>query len=82
MNDDKALLEVKTGVLNTFEGEAYEVQGGVYLSPQEYLRMSAELARLKDRTVETSLAVPVVAVGAALLGLAAGFWLGSRGDDE
>ncbi|HEY0882232.1 MAG TPA: hypothetical protein VGD87_11905 [Archangium sp.] len=82
MEDDKSLLEVKTGVLSTFEGESYEVHGGVYLAPEEYLRLNGELQRLRERTVETSLALPVVAIGAALLGVAAGYWLGARGDGD
>lgn len=80
--DQKSLLEVKTGVLNTFEGENYEVHGGVYLAPEAYLRMNSELVRLRERTVESSVALPVVAIGAALLGLAAGYLLGSRSDDD
>lgn len=82
MHDEPGLVEVKRGTLETFEGESHAVEGGVYLAPQEYLRMNAELSRLKERTVETSMAVPVIAIGAALLGLAAGYWWGSRGDDE
>ena len=82
MHDETGVVEVKSGTLETFEGESQQVQGGVYLSPQEYLRMNGELGRLRERTVETSMAVPVIAIAAALLGLAAGYWWGSRGDDE
>lgn len=81
MEEEQALVEVKRGTLHTFEGEPREVEGGVYLSPQEYLRMTGELARLQERTVERSVALPVVAIGAALLGVAAGLWWGRRRDD-
>ena len=75
------LLEVKTGVLHSYDGEPHEVEGGAYLSPEAYLRTSNELDKLRQREVESSLTMPALVFGAALLGLAAGFWLGRRGDD-
>lgn len=75
------LLEVKKGTLHTFDGEPHEVEGGAYLSPQVYLRTHAELEKLRQRQVESSLLMPALVLGAGLLGLAAGFWLGRR-DDE
>lgn len=81
---DSHLLEVKTGVLHTFDGETHEVQGGAYLSPEGYLTTHAELEhmRAQRRAEAESNLVPVVVVGAALLGFAAGFWLGRRHDDD
>jgi hypothetical protein len=77
------LIEVKTGVLQTFDGEPHEVHGGVYLSPEAYLSTEAELLRLREKLLEESAAViPALVLGGALLGLAAGFWLGRRGDDD
>jgi hypothetical protein len=77
------LLEVNKGVVNTFDGAAHEVEGGAYLSPEAYLRMNAELEQLrKRREAEASSTVPMLVVGAALLGLAAGYFLGRRGDEE
>jgi hypothetical protein len=71
------LLEVKSGVVVTFDGEQHEVHGGAYLSPEGYLAANAELEQLRQREAE---GVPgVVLLGAALLGLAAGYWLGRRG---
>jgi hypothetical protein len=69
------LIEVATGLLHTPDGEAHEVQGGAYLTPEAYLMTNAELGKLRARD-EASL-VPVI-LGAALLGLAAGYWLGRR----
>jgi hypothetical protein len=77
------LLEVKKAVLHTFDGEAHEVEGGAYLSPEAYLRTNAELEQLRvRREAEASAAVPMLVVGAALLGLAAGYFLGRRGDED
>jgi hypothetical protein len=75
------LLEVKKGVLQSYDGEPHEVEGGAYLSPEAYLRTSAELEKLRHREVESSMTMPALVFGAALLGLAAGFWLGRRGDE-
>lgn len=76
------LLEVKSGVLHTYDGEAHEVHGGAYLSPEGFLATSAELDRLRAHHADShSNQGVVIVLGAALLGLAAGFWLGRRGDD-
>lgn len=75
------LLEVKKGVLHTFDGEPHEVEGGAYLSPEAYLRTQGELEKLRQRHVESSVVTPVLVLGAVLLGVAAGFWLGRRGED-
>lgn len=76
------VLEVKSGKLETFDGESHEVHGGAYLSPEGFLATSAELDRLRAHHREFhSSKGPVLLLGAALLGLAAGFWLGRRGDD-
>ncbi len=80
---DSNLLEVHTGVLHTFDGEPHQVQGGVYLTPEAYLHTTAELEQLRQkREAEASNAVPALVVGAALVGLLAGFWLGRRGRSE
>ena len=76
------LLEVKKGTLQSYDGEPHEVEGGAYLSPEAYLRTSAELEKLRHREVESALMMPALVFGAGLLGLAAGFWLGRRGDDD
>jgi hypothetical protein len=76
-----SLIEVQTGVLHTFDGEEHEVHGGAYLSPEEYLRTSAELARLRERRLDEGTSAALV-LGAALLGLAAGYWLARQDDDE
>jgi hypothetical protein len=79
---DSHLLEVKSGVLHTFDGETHEVQGGAYLTPEGFLATSAELDRLRAHYAESQSNRGVVLVlGAALLGLAAGYWLGRRRDD-
>lgn len=79
---DSHVLEVKSGVLHTYDGEAHEVQGGAYLSPEGFLATSAELDRLRRHHADfQSNAGPIIVLGAALLGLAAGFWLGRRDDD-
>lgn len=75
------LLEVKKGVLHTFDGEPHEVEGGAYLSPEAYLRTTGELDKLRQQHVESSIATPLLVVGAALLGVAAGFWLARRNDE-
>ncbi len=69
------LIEVATGVVHTPDGEAHEVVGGAYLSPEVYLTTSAELTALREREVAS--AIPLV-LGAALIGLTLGFWLGRR----
>jgi hypothetical protein len=74
---DSNVLEVSSAVVHTPEGESIEVQGGAYLSPEAFLTTSAELSRLRERAAETT---PVVGLllSAALVGLAAGYWLGRR----
>ena len=79
------VVEVKDGTLRTFEGEEVEVHGGAYLSPEAYLTTTGELDRLRDqqaRMEERSTLVPGLIVAAALIGAAAGYWLGSRADDD
>lgn len=78
------VIEVEKATLRTFEGEELEVHGGVYLSPDAFLAESAEKERLKRHEAqleERSSLVPALVVGAALLGVAAGFWFGRRDDD-
>jgi hypothetical protein len=77
----RGTVEVKSAVVQTWEGESVEVEGGAYLPPEAFLATSAELDRLREKQQETSNVVPVLMVGAALFGLAAGYWLGRR-DDE
>ena len=77
------LLEVHTGILHTFDGKPHQVEGGVYLTPEAYLHTTAELERLRQkREAEDSSTVPALVMGAALVGLLAGFWLGRRGRSE
>jgi hypothetical protein len=77
------VIEVRSGVLHTFDGEKHEVQGGVYLSPEAYLSASGELDQLRRRHAAASSSVlPALVVGTSLLGLAVGYWLGRRGRDE
>ena len=74
------VLEVKTAVVHTWDGEAHEVHGGAYLSPEGYLTSSAEVEKLRRQAEGTAVSL---ILGAALVGLAAGFWLGRRsGGDE
>jgi hypothetical protein len=69
------LIEVASGTLHTPDGDAHEVQGGAYLTPEGYLTTNAQLERARTQEVITN--VPLV-VGAALVGLAFGYWLGNR----
>ena len=79
----ESVLEVKTAVVQTFDGEPREVQGGVYLSPEAYLSTEAELQKLRERRLQESAAIiPAMLFGGALLGLAAGYWLGRRSSDD
>lgn len=78
-----SLFEVKKGVVHSYDGEPHEVEGGAYLSPEAYLRTSAELEQLRRwKSADSSRTMPALVFSAALLGLAAGFWLGRRGDDD
>jgi hypothetical protein len=73
------LLEVKSGVLHTFDGEAHQVHGGAYLTPEAYLHTTAELEQLRvRREAEASSGVPGLLLGVAVVGLVAGYWLGWR----
>lgn len=79
-----SVIEVERALVKTFEGDEVEVHGGVYLSPDAYLASNAELEKLKrhDAQLEQrSTLVPAMVVGAALLGVAAGFWFGRHRDD-
>lgn len=74
------ILEVHRAVVNTFEGEKLEVEGGAYLSPEAWLRTEAELDQLRAKKAELeekSLLVPGLVVGAAVLGALVGWWLAS-----
>jgi hypothetical protein len=76
------LLEVKSAVLNTWDGEAVEVHGGAYLPPEAFLTANAELERLRERAAERTTAVAVgLVLGGALLGFAVGYQLARRRDD-
>jgi hypothetical protein len=80
---DATVLEVKKGVLHSYDGEPHEVEGGAYLSPEAYLRTAAELDKLRQaRMVENGRFITGLIFSSALLGLAAGFWLGRRSGDE
>lgn len=82
MEEQVHLLEVKDGVVHTFDGEEHQVHGGAYLTPEAYLSTSAELDRLRTHHVENNSSKgAVMVIGAALLGLAAGYWLGQRRRD-
>jgi hypothetical protein len=81
---DLELIEVSTGEVKTPEGESLQIHGGAYLPPDVYLRTNAELARLRQKQAEAaaSNALPMVIVGASLVGFAVGFWLGSKSDED
>jgi len=78
MND--ALIEVKAATLETFEGETKQVHGGVWMPPEEYLRLSARHERSQEAVPPSNDTLLLVGVGAALLGVSLGWWL-SRDDD-
>ncbi len=71
------LIEVATGVVHTPDGEAHEVFGGAYLSPEVYLATNAELTSLREREIASTM--PLI-LGAAVVGLTLGFLLGRRDD--
>lgn len=76
-------VEVKKATLHTWEGATLEVEGGAYLSPEEVLATSTELERLRAHRADAlSNKGPAIVLGAALLGLAFGFWLGRRSSDD
>ena len=62
-------------MVHTPDGEAHEVHGGAYLSPEVYLATNAELTSLREREVAST--VPLL-LGAALIGLTIGFLIGRR----
>jgi hypothetical protein len=73
-------IEVKAATLETFEGETKQVHGGVWLPPEEYLRLSARHERSLEAVPPSNNTLLLVGVGAALLGVSLGWWL-SRDDD-
>ena len=73
------VLEVKTAVVKTWDDEEHEVHGGAYLSPEGYLTSSGDVERLRRQAEGTAISL---VIGAALIGLAAGYWLGRRGGDD
>lgn len=78
------VVEVDHAKLTTYDGDSLEVQGGAWLSPEAVLRTTNELDRLRRRAAEQDAipkVLPAVLVGAGLVGLAIGFWLGRRDDD-
>ena len=81
---DLELIEVSSGVVKTPDGESLQVEGGAYLPPDVYLRTHAELERLRQRQADAaaSNALPMLLVGASVFGLALGFWLGGRSEDD
>lgn len=78
------VLEVDRATVTTYEGESLEVQGGAWLSPEAVLRTTSELERLRRRAIEQDQVpklIPALVLGAGLVGLAVGYWLGRRRDD-
>ncbi len=78
-----SVIEVERAVVRTFEGDEIEVHGGVYLSPDAYLANAAQFERLTQHDAQRAgrtNVVPTLVVGAALVGLVAGFWFGHRDD--
>jgi hypothetical protein len=81
---DSELIEVASGVVTTPDGQSHQVLGGAYLPPGEFLRTNAELERLRQRDAEAaaSNALPLMVIGAGLIGLAAGYWLGRESTED
>lgn len=78
------VVEVDRATVTTWDGESLEVHGGAWLSPEAVLRTTGELERLRRRAFEQDQVpkvIPALVLGAGLVGLAVGFWLGRRGDD-
>jgi len=78
---DENVVEVESAIVKTFDGEALEVQGGAYLTPEGVLRTTAELTRLRARVIDQDQLpslLPLVACSAGLAGLVFGYWLGRR----
>jgi len=75
------VVEVKSAVVQSFEGESFEVHGGAYLSPEAFLSTESELNRLRQKQADLeqrSHLLPSLVLAAGLLGVAAGYWLGRR----
>lgn len=82
---EDGLVEVASGTVTTYDGEAVEVVGGAYLSPENVLRATTELQRLRQRARESDelpRVLPVLLVTAGFVGAAIGFWLGRRTIDD
>lgn len=71
------LLEVKNAVVHSYDG-VHEVEGGAYLSPEAYLKTTMELEQLRRRRLaDSTTLIPGLLFSFALLGMAAGYWLGT-----
>lgn len=81
---EQHLLEVATGTVKTPDGEQHQIHGGAYLSPEAYLHTQAELEKLRQAQADAAASklIPAMVIGAGVLGLAVGLWLGRRTDDE
>ncbi len=73
-------VEIQSGVLRTYDGEEIQVHGGAYLHPDGLLSTHAEIEKLRNREPPLP-SVPII-LGAALLGLTAGYLLGRRGSED
>ena len=79
------MVEVASATVRTYDGDSLEVQGGAWLAPEEVLRTTNEIERLRARAAEQDAltkVLPVLICTAGLAGLALGFWLGRRRDDD
>lgn len=75
------VLEVKSAVVKTFEGEAVEVSGGAYYPPEAVLQTNTELERLRLKSSQLDTlpnVLPGLVLGAGLFGFAIGLWLARR----